>query len=41
MLNNIFTPLFEVTKNPSVDLKLHWYLKSLIAFDCVDDESKA
>lgn len=41
MLNNIFTPLFEVTKNPASDLKLHWYLKHLIAFDCVDDESKA
>ena len=41
MLDNIFLPLFNVTKNPASDLKLHWYLKSLIAFDCVDDESKA
>ena len=41
MLNNIFLPLFRVTKNPGSDLKLHWYLKSMVAFDCVDDESKA
>ena len=41
MLDNIFLPLFEVTRDPSSDPKLHWYLKQLVAFDCVDDESKA
>ena len=30
-----------MTRNPSSNLKLHWYLKHLVAFDCVDDESKA
>ena len=41
MLDNIFLPLFEVTRDPSSDPKLHWYLKQLVAFDCVDAESKA
>ena len=40
MLDNIFLPLFEVTRDPSSDPKLHWYLKQLVAFDCVDDGSK-
>lgn len=41
MLDNIFTPLFEVTKDPSSHPKLHKFLKVVVAFDHVDDESKA
>ena len=40
IIDNIFVPLFEVTKNPSSDPKLHWFLQQMVAFDCVDDESK-
>mmetsp|Transcript_10572 Transcript_10572/g.39371 ORF Transcript_10572/g.39371 Transcript_10572/m.39371 type:complete len:924 (-) Transcript_10572:840-3611(-) len=41
MLDNIFTPLFEVTKDPSSNPKLHEFLNLVVAFDHVDDESKA
>ncbi|EDV19618.1 uncharacterized protein TRIADDRAFT_51147 [Trichoplax adhaerens] len=41
MLDNIFTPLFEVTCNPSSHPELHRFLPQLIGFDSVDDESKA
>lgn len=37
---DIFEPLFEVTKDPSKDPKLHLFLKRVVGFDCVDDESK-
>lgn len=41
MLDNIFTPLFEVTRDPTSHPKLHKFLKLVVAFDHVDDESKA
>ena len=37
---HIFYPLFEVTKDPSVNPKLHLFLKQMSGFDSVDDESK-
>lgn len=37
---DIFEPLFDVTKDPSLDPKLHLFLKRVVGFDCVDDESK-
>ncbi|OQR84002.1 AMP deaminase 2 [Thraustotheca clavata] len=40
MLDNIFLPLFEVTKDPSSNPALHVFLHAVIGFDCVDDESK-
>eukprot|EP01116_Phalansterium_solitarium_P007576 TRINITY_DN2031_c0_g2_i3.p1 TRINITY_DN2031_c0_g2~~TRINITY_DN2031_c0_g2_i3.p1 ORF type:complete len:916 (-),score=369.95 TRINITY_DN2031_c0_g2_i3:827-3574(-) len=40
LLSNIFTPLFEVTKDPSSHPKLHLFLQQVSGFDCVDDESK-
>lgn len=40
MLSNIFTPLFDVTIDPSVNPPLHAFLKTIVAFDSVDDESK-
>ncbi len=40
IIDNIFQPLFAVTKDPSSDPKLHWFLQQMVAFDCVDDESK-
>jgi AMP deaminase len=40
-LANIFEPLFEVTKDPSVDLKLHRFLcEHVVGMDTVDDESR-
>ena len=39
LLDNIFRPLFAVTIDPSVDPKLHRFLKQVVSFDCVDDES--
>ncbi|KAK2897733.1 AMP deaminase 2 isoform X1 [Channa argus] len=40
MLENIFTPLFEVTVNPSSHPDLHLFLQHVVGFDSVDDESK-
>jgi len=40
VLENIFKPLFEVTKNPESHPKLHVFLQRVIGFDSVDDESK-
>ncbi|XP_071959128.1 AMP deaminase 2-like isoform X2 [Antedon mediterranea] len=40
MLNNIFMPLFEVTKDPKSHPELHQFLQFLTGFDSVDDESK-
>lgn len=40
IVNNIFRPLFEVTKNPKSHPKLHVFLERVIGFDSVDDESK-
>lgn len=41
MLDNIFTPLFEVTADPATHPKLHLLLQQVVGFDSVDDESKA
>ncbi|OQR98173.1 AMP deaminase 2 [Achlya hypogyna] len=40
MIENIFLPLFEVSKDPSSNPALHCFLQAVIGFDCVDDESK-
>lgn len=40
MLDHIFMPLFEVTRDPASNLPLHYFLETMIGFDCVDDESK-
>ena len=40
MLRNLFQPLFEVTNDPSSHPNLHRFLKHVIGFDSVDDESK-
>ena len=37
---NIFQPLYQVTKDPSSNPKLHVFLQRVIGFDSVDDESK-
>ncbi|GME84999.1 unnamed protein product [Ambrosiozyma monospora] len=41
IIQNLFQPLFEVTKDPSSHPKLHVFLQRVIGFDSVDDESKA
>ncbi|RLN64576.1 hypothetical protein BBP00_00003373 [Phytophthora kernoviae] len=41
MLDYMFLPLFEVTRDPSSNLPLHYFLETMVGFDCVDDESKA
>eukprot|EP00798_Chlamydomonas_sp_ICE-L_P024031 gene24031-9608_t len=40
MLDNIFEPLFEVTRDPSSHPQLHVFLSQVVGFDMVDDESK-
>lgn len=40
IVDNLFKPLFEVTKNPQSHPKLHVFLQRVIGFDSVDDESK-
>ena len=40
LLDNFFKPLFEVSKNPSIDRDLHLFLQHMVGFDCVDDESR-
>lgn len=40
MINNIFAPLFEVSVNPGANVALHVFLKTVVGFDSVDDESK-
>ncbi|KAI8903569.1 hypothetical protein EDD86DRAFT_195754 [Gorgonomyces haynaldii] len=39
-LDNVFEPLFEVTKDPKSHPELHVFLQRVIGFDSVDDESK-
>ena len=39
MLHHIFTPLFEVTADPSINPALFIFLQTITGFDCVDDES--
>ena len=41
MLDNLFTPLFEVSIDPTTHPKLHLLLQQVVGFDSVDDESKA
>ena len=40
LLENIFRPLFEVSMDPSSHPSLHTFLKQVVGFDIVDDESK-
>eukprot|EP00803_Ostreobium_quekettii_P007072 evm.model.scf_2483.1 EVM.evm.TU.scf_2483.1 scf_2483:1820-9003(+) len=40
MLENIFQPLFDVTRDPETHPQLHVFLKQVVGFDMVDDESK-
>lgn len=40
ILENIFMPLFEVTRNPQSHPELHKFLMYVSGFDSVDDESK-
>jgi len=40
IIDNLFYPLFEVTKNPESHPALHRFLQYVIGFDSVDDESK-
>uniref|UniRef100_A0A0N4Z0N0 AMP deaminase n=1 Tax=Parastrongyloides trichosuri TaxID=131310 RepID=A0A0N4Z0N0_PARTI len=40
LLDNIFTPLFEVTNDPSSDPNLFRFLLQITGIDSVDDESK-
>ncbi|ESO08514.1 hypothetical protein HELRODRAFT_156594 [Helobdella robusta] len=39
-LQNLFLPLFEATLYPSEHQELHMFLKYVVGFDSVDDESK-
>ncbi|KAJ7916246.1 AMP deaminase [Mycena leptocephala] len=38
---NVFIPLFEVTKDPSMHPELHIFLQHVVGFDTVNNESKA
>ncbi|XP_044508391.1 AMP deaminase-like [Mangifera indica] len=40
ILDNVFIPLFEVTVDPDSHPQLHVFLKQVVGFDLVDDESK-
>lgn len=40
ILDNVFIPLFEVTVDPGSHPQLHMFLKQVVGFDLVDDESK-
>ncbi|XP_065563818.1 AMP deaminase 2-like isoform X3 [Artemia franciscana] len=40
IIDNIFRPLFEVTNDPSTHPELHSFLRHVVGFDSVDDESK-
>lgn len=40
ILYNVFKPLFEVTVDPASHPQLHVFLKFVVGFDMVDDESK-
>ncbi|WWC99694.1 AMP deaminase [Kwoniella sp. B9012] len=40
VVQNVFQPLFEVTKDPSSHPELHIFLQRVVGFDSVDDESK-
>ncbi|KAH1197975.1 AMP deaminase [Glycine max] len=40
ILDNVFIPLFEVAVDPNSHPQLHLFLKQVVGFDLVDDESK-
>ncbi|XAR65142.1 AMP deaminase [Bertholletia excelsa] len=40
ILDNVFIPLFEATVDPNSHPQLHVFLKQVVGFDLVDDESK-
>ncbi|CAN8287308.1 unnamed protein product [Cochlearia groenlandica] len=40
ILDNIFIPLFEATIDPDSHPQLHVFMKQVVGFDLVDDESK-
>ena len=40
LLQDVFRPLFEVTRDPRSHPELHVFLQRVIGFDTVDDESK-
>lgn len=40
LIDNLFEPLFEVTRDPSSHPSLHIFLQRVVGFDSVDDESK-
>nr|XP_011463511.1 PREDICTED: AMP deaminase-like isoform X2 [Fragaria vesca subsp. vesca] len=40
ILDNVFIPLFEVTVDPNSHPQLHLFLKQVVGFDVVDDESR-
>ncbi|XP_010683284.2 AMP deaminase [Beta vulgaris subsp. vulgaris] len=40
IIDNVFIPLFEVTVDPNSHPQLHVFLKQVVGFDLVDDESK-
>jgi AMP deaminase len=40
MIDRIFAPLFEVSVHPEGNSPLHVFLKTVVGFDSVDDESK-
>ncbi|KAL4302337.1 hypothetical protein GQ457_10G025330 [Hibiscus cannabinus] len=40
ILDNVFIPLFEATVDPNSHPQLHVFLKMVVGFDLVDDESK-
>jgi AMP deaminase len=40
MLQNVFNPLFEISINPSSNPDLHYFLKTVVGIDSVDDESR-
>lgn len=39
-IDNLFSPLFAVTLDPSSNPQLHLFLSTVVGFDSVDDESK-
>ena len=40
LIDNIFGPLFEATLDPASHPQLHLFLRHVVGFDMVDDESK-
>ena len=40
LIDNLFGPLFEATLDPASHPQLHLFLRHVVGFDMVDDESK-